>query len=76
MTLYDMANSMTIQGNIEVKVFDFEGELESRFFRDQDDFVPHWTDCEDIEDLTVTYMYAHKSYDGSVWLTIELTKED
>jgi hypothetical protein len=77
MTLYDLTNVTTLQGNIEVKVFDAEGsEKEARFYRDQDDFTPHWCDAEDIEDLQVTYIYTTKSCDCTAWLVIELQEDE
>lgn len=77
MTLYHLTQSMTIQGNIEVKVFDADGaELDARFFEGEYDFNTNCCDASDIEDLKVWYMYATKSCDGTEWLTIELIKED
>jgi hypothetical protein len=68
---------MTIQGNIEVKIFDTEDhQLDVRFFPDEYDFDTTTHDADDIEDYEVTYMYTTKSYDGTPWLTIEVRQED
>lgn len=76
MTLYDLTNSTTVQGNIEIKVFDSQGsEKESRFFRDQDDFSCYMNDCDDMEDFRINYIYPTKGCDGTVWLVIELCDE-
>lgn len=73
MTLYELVNSTTIQGNIEIRVFDQDNtEIESRVFRDQDDFNPKYRDCDDIEDCDILFIYCHKSPDGTPWLTIEV----
>lgn len=76
MTLYDLTSTTTVQGSVEIKVFDEHGsEKESRFFRDQDDFSCYMNDCDDIENYTINYIYPSKSYDGAVWLIIELCCE-
>ncbi len=75
MTLYDLTTSFLIQGNISVKVFDEAGsEIESRFYRDQDDFDTNCTDAFELEDFEVTYMYPSKACDGTPWLVIEVSK--
>ena len=77
MTLYDLCNSLTIQGNIELKVFDPDGtELNSYCFRDEYEFQIAYTAFPELEDLEVSYIYPSKSYDGTIWLTIEVTQED
>jgi hypothetical protein len=77
MTLYDLTQSMTIQGNIEIKIFDADDtHTDSRFFPDEYDFDTTTHDADDIEDLEVTYMYTTKSYDGTPWLTIEVKEND
>ena len=73
MTLYDLVNSITLQGNIEIKIFNCMGdELEFRCFRDQDDFRLYYNDCEDIAEAEVTYLYPTKSCDGTEWLVVEV----
>lgn len=75
MTLYELCNCVTLQSNIEIKIFDPElSEKESRFFRDQDDFSCMCTDCEDVEDYEVSFMYSRKSCDGTVWFVIEVVE--
>lgn len=73
MTFYELTTSITLQGNIEVKIFNSMGdEIESRCFRDLDDFSISCTDTEDLEDCEVTYVYSSKSCDGTPWLTVEV----
>ena len=77
MTFYELTTSLTLQGNIEVKVFDADGDLkESRCFRDLNDFSCTCTDTNDLEECEVTYMYATKSADGEAWLVIEIAEVD
>lgn len=77
MTLYDLANACTLQGNIEIKVFDGDGnELESRFVRDETGFECSFTNTDDLEDCEVSYMHATKSLDGTEWLVVEVVKEE
>jgi hypothetical protein len=77
MTLYELCDNITIQGNIELKVFDSEGtEFDSHFFREEYEFHITYTAYTELEDLQVSYMYTTKSYDGTVWLVIEVTKEE
>lgn len=73
MTFYELTTTITLQGNIEVKIFNNQGdEIENRFFRDLDDFNINCTDTDDLEDCEVTYIYCTKSADGTPWLTIEV----
>lgn len=73
MTFYDLTTTITLQGNIEVKIFNHLGdEIDSRFFRDLDDFSISCTETEDLEDCEVTYIYSKKSCDGTAWLTVEV----
>lgn len=75
MTLYELMNGLTLQGNIEIKVFDeADNEKETRCFRDMGDLIGAPTD--DLEDLEVTYMYATKGPDGTEWMVIELKEEE
>ena len=72
MTLYELTNSMTIQGNICIKIFDLDGrEHERRIFKDQDDFTTYHVNADDLDNLEITYMYAYRDY-CEAWLTIEL----
>lgn len=76
MTLYDLSCACTLQGNIEIKVFNQAGEeLESRCAREQVSFECVFTNTDDLEDCEVSYMYATKSADGTEWLVIELVQE-
>ncbi len=75
MTLYNLTQSMTIQGNIEIAVFDAEGnEKERHFIRNSDDLC--YDGIDEFEDLKVTFMFPSKGYDGSVWLNIEVQEEE
>ena len=75
MTLYDLTNETTLQGDVCIKVFDQDGnEKESRFFRDQCEFICYCNDVDDLENLEVSFIYPHKSPDGAAWLVIELTE--
>lgn len=77
MTLYELCDNITIQGNIELKVFDRDGtELDTHFFPDEYSFHITYTALTELEELPVSYIYPSKSYDGKVWLTIEVTTED
>lgn len=77
MTLYELANAVTLQGNIEIKVFDSNlNQIECRQFNHQEDFNCICNGCDDIEDLEVVYMYASKDDDGLEGLVIELSDPD
>ena len=77
MTLYELSQSFNLQGNIEIKVFDSEGnEKETRCFEGVDSFCCTCTDTNDLEDLEVTYMYATKSPDGEAWMVIEVSETE
>ena len=73
MKLYELCSAIIIQGNIELKVFDEEGnEKEARTYRDQFDFDTNTTDAFELEDLEVIYMYPMDAYDRKPWLVIEV----
>lgn len=77
MTLYELCEEITLQGNIELKVFDQQGtEINSHFFHDESDFHITYTEHIELEDLPVSFIYPTKGYNGSVWLVIEVTAED
>ena len=77
MTLYELTNSMTLQGNICITVFSSDGnEKEQRHFRDQDDFSTFMNDAEDLDDLEVTYIYATRAYCETAWLNIEVQEAE
>lgn len=77
MTLYELCDCITIQGNIILKVFDEHGdEIENHYYREQYEFNIAYTDQPDLDEAHVTYMYSVKSYDGISWLVIELTREE
>ena len=75
MSLYELSDSLTLQGNIEIKVFDDIGtETESRKFQDMDGFSS-FMDAPDLEHYRVSYMYATKRANGEAWLVIEVAKD-
>ena len=75
MKLYDLVNAMTIQGNIEIAVFDADGEeIERETFPCADDLS--YCDIAEYEDLEVTYMFPNSTSTGRAWLTIEVQKEE
>lgn len=76
MTLYELTNQITLQGNIEVIVFDEKGnEKETRFIPDVDDLDVYCYDIDDLEELEVKYMYAKKEF-GIYKMVIEITEEE
>ena len=75
MKLYELADTVTLQGNIIIKVFDGEGnEKESRFVRDSGGFDCAFDDADDLEDCEVSYMYPEKGI-GTAWLVIEVIQD-
>ena len=75
MTLWDLTQNITLQGNIKVTRFDADLNTETRFFSEveilgtrNEDLLGH--DLTDWEDLEVTYMFANNG-----WLEIEVTTE-
>lgn len=77
MTLYELTNSMTIQGNICVTIYDANGkETDRRFYYDLSDFVTYHEDADDLDDFVVTYIYADRAIDGGAWLNIELQENE
>lgn len=75
MTLYNLVNSMTIQGNVTIKVFDKDSsEKECYVIRDVDDLA-YVYDYDEVEDLEISFMYVSKSCDGTPWLNIEVVEE-
>ena len=76
MTLYELTDNITLQGNIEIVVFDSNGnEKETRFFPDVDSLDVYCYDISDLDELEVTYMYAKKEL-GIHKMVIEVTEED
>lgn len=76
MTLYELSDSLALQGNIEIKVFDdTDTESESRKFRDMDGFHT-LMNAPDLEYYDVTYMYANTDAFGTAWLVIEVREEE
>ena len=59
MTLYELMDSVTLQGNIEVRNLLVNGDTkEALYFESQDDLRS--ADLQGMEDLQVTYMYSEK----------------
>ena len=75
MTLYELSDSLTLQSNIEIKVFDEDGTgVECRQFQDMDGFHTLMY-APDLEHYDVTYMYATVDATGTTWLVIEITED-
>ena len=60
MTLYDLMNSMTLQGNIEIRVMNCDGAvLKAEYFESVDDLeYCEISRLEEMENLEVKYIYA------------------
>lgn len=77
MTLYELTDNITLQGNIEIKIFNEQGnEEETRCYRDNDGFHCTCDDADDIEDLEVTYIYSTTNYGTGAWTVIEVIREE
>ena len=76
MKLGDLYNAITIQGDVEIKVFDSDGnEEETRRFHDTD--ICCICACtSDLEDLEVAYVYAASDKNGTPRMVIEVTKDE
>ena len=73
MKLNEVAQAITLQGNIEIKIFDDQGnEKESRLFQDLDNFDCASAHCTDLEGFEVTHMYATKNIFGTHRMVIEV----
>ena len=72
-TLYDLANSAYVQGNISVVIFNDDCEEVRRVnIECADDLSWHLRhELQDMEDLEVMYMYA-ELIDKTPWFVIEL----
>ena len=79
MTLYELADNVTIQGNIEI--IKFENDLVANIWSISEttdlriDFYS-LEDFEGVEDLEVTYIYNSKNEDGTSWVVIEVAAEE
>ena len=85
MTLYDLANDLTIEGNVEIKRFkdDIETGLWEMKYTDDLGSSLRWIegfegfgDFEGVEDLKVNFIYSTKKDDGEAWLVIEVLEEE
>lgn len=76
MTLYDLANSATIQGNVEIALIDDNGNDVRRVRLEiVDDLSGElFRDLYDLEDREVKYIFP-RIIDREPWITIELTTE-
>ena len=73
MTLYEFSNVTMLQGNIEIKICDMDGNArESRSFKEQQNFNCFYNNCNDIKYYKVCFVYSNQSADGTPWVTIEL----
>lgn len=77
MTLYDLANSTMLQGNIELVDFDRNGEQVKRFGIEMvDDLSGELYGVADyFEDLEVKYIFP-RIIDGEPWIRIEFCSEE
>lgn len=77
MTFYELTNSMTIQGNIEIALFNEKwDELEREYFPNEDDFYSNSFCDGEYDDCEVRFMYAQQTDNGIGYLVIELVKEE
>lgn len=60
MTLYDLMSNMTLQGNIEIRVMNEDGEaVKTEYFESVDDLeCCEISRLEDMENLEVNYIYT------------------
>ena len=71
MTIYDLSRDITIQGNIQIVVYDSTGEeIETFYFRDELSFDTICCDIDGHEDAEVTYIYHDDN-----WLVIECVED-
>ena len=77
MTLYKLTNSMCLQGNIFITVFDSSGrECEHIALQDVDDLnSKYYCDLDDLDDLEITHMYAMHEY-CTTYMHIDLVREN
>lgn len=71
MKFYDLCSDVTLQGNIEIDIYEDGKEVGNRYFRDETGFDSYSNDCEDLDDYEVFYMYC----DSNGWLVIEVHKD-
>lgn len=75
MTLYDLVNTVTLQGDICITVFVNGHEKERRYLDDMADVNCYCDDLDDLEDLQVIYMYASR-WMGKTRMFIDLEGGD
>ena len=78
MTLYNLANSITIQGDIKIiRLNDAEDTGIWTIYNTSDlSYNLHWLDnFEGVEDLQVTYIYSITE-ENKVWTVIEVCEEE
>ena len=69
MTLYELVNSITIQGNVRLSIFEDDSE-KSTDYKGTYDLSDE--DIEEFEDMMVTYMF----YGDDGFMHIELEKSE
>ena len=74
MTLHDLTSSATLQGNININIWEDGDEVESRYFKDQIDFDCYCNDCDDVEDCEITHMYS-ENCNGVAWMVIDVSRD-
>ena len=78
MTLYDLANSLTLQGNVAVHVWRDCNEVEEFKYPECDDFAYSGYDCDDVDDnsisdMDITFIYASGNpYTRETWTHIDV----
>lgn len=73
MTLYELANNTSVQGNIDVCLFRGEEEVNCKTFDHVDDLSLYLSELpEGWEDLDVRYIFV----DGDGYLHIEIWEEE
>lgn len=57
MTLYELTNSINIQGNVEIRIMDESDEIKETLFYETEELSCGMDDLKDLEDFVVTYIY-------------------
>lgn len=71
-TLYELVNNITIQGNVSVVPFNKDGDEIGRIYVDHTDDLANYDKFDEYEDWPVTFIYA----DRLGRLVIEVQEEE
>ena len=76
MTLYELCQGATIQGNVRISIFDEDGEEEKVFYIDQvvDDLLWDFSCEQDFEEEMIEYDVTYLFVGKDNYLHIELQK--